>query len=258
MDLSELLPQILLYLFGGMLGLISAGLGGHFGYRSADRLPGESRLPHCVFCLRRLRWFEYCPLLGWLLRNQPMSLPCPCGKQKGLWAQPLAEIIGFVLGMAAVALGGWSWSVVPLCLGLGLLPAIAMVDLFFGLIPDEMNVLLGLFGFLWLLTGDGDVFMGIVTATGLLAFSLFLAIFYSKWRGQEMLGLGDVKLFAAAGLWLPVLIVPWFLFGAGAIGAAFGMLWKRAGGGKEFPFAPALCVSLAVCIFYQVYVTGWI
>lgn len=256
MSTYVLITEILHYLAGGMLGLISAGLAGHFGYRSADRLPGESRRPHCVFCLRPFRWYEIVPLFGWLLRPIFFALPCPCGKQRGLWPQPLAEITGFLLGIAAVSLAGWSWAVVPLCLGLGILPAIALVDLFFGLIPDELNIFLGFLGLLWLAASGGDVFLGLITAAGLLAFSLFLALVYSKWRGREVLGLGDVKLFTAAGLWLPVALVPWFLAAAGLIGSIFGLVWKRFGGGKEFPFAPAICLALAGSIFFEL-ATSW-
>jgi leader peptidase (prepilin peptidase) / N-methyltransferase len=245
-----MLLHVLHYLAAAALGLTSAGFAGHFGYRSADRLPGESRMPQCVFCLRPLRWFEYLPL-SWLFRANPLTLPCPCGKQKDQWPQPLAEITGLLLGIAAVAVHGWSWATVWLCLALGLLPAIALVDLFFGLIPDELNALLAIFGLGWLWTGQGDFFMALIGAVGLLGFSLFLAIVYSKWRKREMLGLGDVKLFAASGLWLPILTIPWFLAASGLIGAIFGLVWKHTGGSKEFPFAPAICLSLAGCIFWQ-------
>jgi len=252
MNLSPIVTDILNFLAGGLLGLISAAYAAHFGYRSADRLPGESRIPHCVFCLRKLKWTEYLPL-SWLMRDEPARLPCPCGKQKGQWAQPAAEIMGFILGLLAVMLGGFSWDVVWLCLALGLLPAIAMIDLFFGLIPDELTALLAILGLFWIAAGQGDFFLSLIGATGLLGFSLFLAIVYSKWRGREMLGLGAVKLFAASGLWLPVLTIPWFLALAGVVGTVFGLIWKRMGGSKEFPFGPAICLSLAVCVLYELY-----
>lgn len=249
---QQLIPNILHLLAGGGLGMASAALAAHFGYRSADRLPGESRTPECVFCLRPLLWFEFFPLFGWLLRRDALALPCPCGKRKGQWPQPAVELLGFALGAIAVALAGWNWTIVPLCLGLGLLPAIGLIDLAFGVIPDGLNLLLAAFGFGWIVA-KGDVFMGLVTATGLLALGLLLALGYSKWRGREMLGLGDVKFFAAAGLWLPVTQVPVFLFAAGILGVLLGLLWQRAGGGKEFPFAPALCLSLAGCVFFQLW-----
>lgn len=254
MEQSEFLSILIELLKGGALGLIAASLATHFGCRSADRLPGESRVPHCFFCMRALQVHEYFPLFGWLLRPGMLKLPCPCGKRKGLWQQPAVELTGFVFGAAAAVLTGWSDLLIPICLALGLLPAIALIDLSFGLIPDELNIALGLLGVISLIIGEGDVFMGLVGSAGLLGLGLLLAIGYSKWRGREMLGLGDVKFFAAAGVWLPAMLIPWFLLAAGLLGIIVGFVWKKISGEKEFPFAPALSLALAGCIFYQLYI----
>ncbi len=234
--------------------MFAAGMAGHFGYRFADRMPGEGRWPRCVFCLAPLRAFNVIPLFGWLLRRGSLSLSCPCERRKGLWHQPIVELAGLVLGAgAASAAPEWNPSLFFICLGLGILPAMVLIDLAFGIIPDELNLALGICGFLWLLSGGGDVFVGMVTAGGMLAFGLLLALGYSKLRGREMLGLGDVKFFTAAGLWLPFVLVPWFLALSGVMGAAMGMAWKKSGGGKEFPFAPALCVALAALVLFNLY-----
>lgn len=247
----HILPFVLHLFAGGFLGLISASLAGHFGWRAADRLPGESRMPQCMYCLRAYEWHDAFPLFGWVMRNDMLTLPCPCGARKNLWPQPVMEAIGFALGFAAVQFAGWSWGVMPLIVGLGLLPAIALIDLYFGIIPDELNVLVAVTGFAWAHFAYDDPYSTLITAASLLALGLFLALVYSRLRGREMLGLGDVKFFAAAGLWLPLEIAPWFLALAGISGALFGILWRTAGGGKELPFAPALCFSLAACVFYH-------
>lgn len=52
MEQSEFLSLLVEILKGGALGLIAASLATHFGLRSADRLPGESRIPHCFACAR--------------------------------------------------------------------------------------------------------------------------------------------------------------------------------------------------------------
>ncbi len=247
----HVIANLLHLLAGGALGLIAAGLANHFGGRSADRLPGESRWPACVYCFRPFFGQDIIPLFGWLMRPDTLQLPCPCGERKGLWAQPAVELLGFALGLAGMYLAGWSVMAVPLCLGLGLLPAIAFIDLHFGIIPDELNIMVAVSGGLWVWLSGGDIYTALIIAAALLALGLFCALVYSSWRGKEMLGLGDVKFFAAAGFWLQPEIAPWFLALAGFTGAIVGITWQRLGGGKESPFAPSLCIALAACVLYQ-------
>lgn len=247
----HVIANLLHLLAGGSLGLIAAALANHFGWRSADRLPGESRWPNCVYCMRFLPWQDVVPLFSWLLRPDTLQFPCPCGERKGLWAQPTVELLGFVLGLTGMYLAGWSAMALPLCLGLGLLPAIAFIDLHFGVIPDGLNLFVAVCGLLWVWLVGGDIYMALIIAAAMLALGLFCALVYSRWRGKEMLGLGDVKFFAAAGFWLQPEIAPWFLALAGCVGAVVGITWQRLGGGKESPFAPSLCIALAACIVYQ-------
>jgi leader peptidase (prepilin peptidase)/N-methyltransferase len=247
----HIIANILHLLAGGSMGMISAGLAMALGWRSADRLPGESHTPQCGYCYRPFTWQNIFPLLGWLLRPDTASFPCPCGLRKGLWQQPVCEIFGFILGLTAMYFQDWSLGAIPLCIGIGILPALALVDLHFGIIPDGHNILLGIFGFLFVWMSDGDLYLAIAVAAALLCLGLFFALVYSKWRGREMLGLGDVKFFAASGFWLHPHSSPWFLAAGGFIGVAFNFWWQRVSQDKQFPFAPALCVSLAVCILYQ-------
>jgi len=246
----HLIAHILQFLGSGFIGLASASTAAQVGMRSADRMPGESRWPHCAYCMKALTWQEAFPLFGWLLRPDTLTLPCPCSRRKGLLAQPMVELAGLILGVLAVYYGGWSLASIPLALGLGLLPAIALIDLQFGIIPDGLNLLIAVFGFFWTLLA-ADIYIALIVTAVLLSLGLFCALVYSRWRGREMLGLGDVKFFAAAGFWLQPEIVPWFLVIGGFSGALLGVIWKRMGGGREFPFGPALCLSLAGCILYQ-------
>ncbi|MCL2469958.1 MAG: A24 family peptidase [Alphaproteobacteria bacterium] len=257
MDELEPVSSLLDMFLGGVLALIAASLSAHFGYRAADRMPGESRRPHCLYCLMPLRLWDCLPILGWSLRHKARARPCACKKQQDFWRLPMIEISGFVLGIAAIWLAGdLDPFLITTCLTLGVLVSIVMIDLAFGVIPDELNITLALLGLIGLLVGDGDVYFGLINAAGLLGLGLLLALVYSKWRGQEMLGLGDVKFLAAAGLWLPFMQIPWFLLASGIAGIAMGVLWRFLTGEKTFPFAPALCLSLAGCLFYQLYLYG--
>ncbi len=239
-------------LLGGMTGLAAASMAAQFGLRLADRMPGESFMPECFYCLRPAAAYEMIPVFGWLLRTHAMRLPCPCGQKSWQWPVPAAEISGLIAGLALGALGGFDAGVIWLYLVCGLLPAIAVVDLLFGIIPDIFNIALALLGVAWLLSGGGAVTAGLMLGGILLLLGLFLSHGYSAIRRKEMLGLGDVKFFAAAGLWLQPDLLPWFLVMAGVFGAVFALIWRRFGGDEQAPFAPALCLSLFFCILARI------
>lgn len=245
--------HLLAAICGSSLGLLAAGIATQIGLRLADRMPGEGLWPECLYCQRRTRFYEILPLFGWLLRPNALGLPCPCGLQKRQWAVPAAELCGLIAGGVAGFISGFDITTLWLCLACGLLPAIAVVDLLFGIIPDSFNFMLALLGLAWLLTGGGELTVGMMLGGTLLLLGLFLAHGYSAFRRKEMLGLGDVKFFAAAGLWLQPAVLPWFLVAAGFMGAVSGLIWKRVIGGDQSPFAPALCLSLLGCILYQVW-----
>lgn len=238
-------------LFGGLCSLLMASFTIHLGLRLADRMPGESYWPECLYCQRRAPWHEMVPLFGWILRVNAMRLPCPCAQQKRQWAVPVVEIIALICGLVAGASGGLAGSTVWVCLAMGLLPAIAVIDLLFGIIPNGFNLLLAVLGFFWLLAGGGELTIGLMMAGIMLLLGLLMAYGYSWLRRKEMLGLGDVKFFAAAGLWLQMSTLVWFLIIAGFLGAINGLIWKRVMGSDQSPFAPALCLSLLGCLFYQ-------
>lgn len=81
-----------------------------------------------------------------------------------------------------------------------------------------------------------------------LLIALLLRSGVSRWKGQESLGLGDVKLIAVSGLFLTYDYLVIYFFVAGVLGIIFGVLWGLCGKGKLFPFGPALATSLFLCL----------
>jgi leader peptidase (prepilin peptidase)/N-methyltransferase len=85
----------------------------------------------------------------------------------------------------------------------GLLLVLAASDARTMLLPDRFNLLLAGVGvgqnLVIGLPGIRDALLGSVIAGGLLA---LLAAAFRRLRGREGLGLGDVKLVSAAGLWI--------------------------------------------------------
>jgi leader peptidase (prepilin peptidase) / N-methyltransferase len=80
-----------------------------------------------------------------------------------------------------------------------------------------------------------------------------LRLSYERLRGREGLGLGDVKLAAAVGAWLPLETIP-LCFGLAAGGALVTVLVARARGQSidssiKIPFGAFLCPALWL-VFY--------
>ncbi|WP_442943609.1 prepilin peptidase [Nitrospirillum sp. BR 11752] len=68
---------------------------------------------------------------------------------------------------------------------------------------------------------------------------------FVSWRsGREAMGLGDVKLFAAGGIWLGLGGLPWLLFMAALVGLLGYVIWRRWSRDVEMPFGPAIALSI--------------
>lgn len=127
---------------------------------------------------------------------------------------------------------------------------LALVDAQWRYLPDVGVALVAL---LALVPGRIDLVdtLGGGVLFGLLALGVRYLV--GKRVGREALGLGDVKLMAAAGLWLGPFGLPPFLLLSGLVGIA-QVICLRALGRETadgVAFGPALCLSLLVCVILK-------
>lgn len=86
-----------------------------------------------------------------------------------------------------------------------LLAVLSIIDLKILILPDELNFLLGLSGLIFhfatsrTFMGYDDMAMGVAMGAGML---FVIRFFSNRHYGRDTLGLGDVKLLGAAGIWL--------------------------------------------------------
>ncbi len=215
------------------------------------RLPRDEKIgltrSRCPNCLKDLRVVDLIPVLSWVT-SQGKCRHC---KTRVSIRYPLTELatalgtlgavylFGFTLEGLAVA-GLW-WSIV----------AIIVTDLEHYIILDEVQVAIVVFGVMFhyaLGTDFTDVIENALLGLGI---GLTLKYGFLYLRNKDGLGLGDVKLLFGVGIWLahPASFVP-FLFFAGVLGVVCGVLWRMLGRGAQFPFGPALAVSLLVCVVW--------
>lgn len=103
----------------------------------------------------------------------------------------------------------------------------------------------------------GDAVLRAACVAGLLA---LLRWVYARIREREGIGLGDVKLAAAVGAWLPLDAVP-LCFGVAASGALVAVLVAHLRGddvdrAMRLPFGAFLCPALWLT-FYTSSLSGW-
>jgi leader peptidase (prepilin peptidase) / N-methyltransferase len=146
--------------------------------------------------------------------------------------------------------------ILPILVALtALLAVITLLDLEVKMLSDALSVILGLGGlaYTYLISPTlADMLPSVGLGIAMALMGWFFAGPYSKWRGRDMLGWGDVKFFAAAGLWLMPLQLPMFLIIAGLVGTISAAAYRLATGHAESPFAPALCAALWLCVVYGI------
>ncbi|TGR83307.1 prepilin peptidase [Mesorhizobium sp. M2D.F.Ca.ET.223.01.1.1] len=132
-----------------------------------------------------------------------------------------------------------------------ILVAIAVVDFRRRVIPDWLNIMLAVSGLGFQLAAQRDN-----AAMQLLVAAMTLAVFWALRRGHLLLtgriglGLGDVKMLAAAALWIDPMLLPVLLFIASAAALLFvgGQIVAAgpAAARMRVPFGPFVALGLGL------------
>ena len=190
MTLSAAFALLIAPFVGSFLGLV------------IDRLPEGRPILNgrsaCDDCGRRLSPSALVPLISYLMQRGCCQ---HCGAKLRLF-YPLIEFAALAVAISAVVfLSGWFlWA--SLYLGWSLL-VLAVIDLRHKVLPDPINLPLipiGLATIALLAPALLPTHL-IGAASGFLVLAA-VGWIYRRLRGREGLGLGDAKLFAAAGAWL--------------------------------------------------------
>ncbi len=223
---------------------------GSFVTLASYRLPRDEDIvftpSRCTSCGTRLKVPDLVPVLSWLMSGGA----CRHCKARVHWRYPVIELCTALALLLVFYRYGIGWQAFFLSVfAVGLLVMI-VADFEHYMIPDEVHWLLLPLGVVYRATTDGDFTdMAQGFAVGL-SLGLFLCYGYSWIRGRQMLGLGDVKFFAVAGIWVGVLTFVPFLFFSGLLGIVTALLWRAQGKPGKFPFGPALAMSLFICVVY--------
>ena len=200
----------------------------------------------CPSCNHKLGFKDLFPVFSWMLN---MGGCRHCGKPISI-RYPLTEIITaliFLWVYSAYGLSVAGFLIIGVAIGVIIL---VITDLEHYIIPDQIQMWLGLLGIAYLIQLELPIFPALGGAVAGFVFGYILCVGYPMIRGIEGLGFGDVKFFAVAGLWLGWKdLIPFFIV-SGALGVLLALLWRALGRGQYFPFGPALGITLLLFLIH--------
>lgn len=192
---------------------------------------------HCMTCGHKLKWYELVPVISWLSQKGKCR---SCGVKLSP-QYPIIEAINGVMWFLTAALyrGNPLYSILC-CVLFSLLMVLAVIDWRTFTIPNGINLTIFVLGLIRLLT-DLQNWLSYVIGMFSVAVVFLLLWFLTGGAG---IGMGDVKLMAAAGLflgWQKMILA--VLIGSVA-GAVIHMIRMKRGAGRKLAFGPYLAAGL--------------
>jgi leader peptidase (prepilin peptidase)/N-methyltransferase len=224
------------------------------------RLPRRESLmwpgSRCTTCERSLSWYENVPIVSWVvLRGR-----CRTCRASVSWMYPAVEMVTALAFLSGYLLYGLTMIAVVRVLFACALIVLFVTDLQHKILPNIITVpgiVVGFVCSLFLPPGWLESLIGIVVGGG----SLFaIAETYYRVRGQEGLGMGDVKLLGMIGAflgWKLVLLTLVFASVAGSLAGGILIVSGRGNMKYALPFGTFLAIGALVAAIWGTPIVDW-
>jgi leader peptidase (prepilin peptidase) / N-methyltransferase len=240
----------------GVLGLSVGSFLNVCIYRLPRRESLVSPPSRCPRCGRTLRWFDNIPVVSWLaLGGRCRQCRTPISIQ-----YPIIEVVTAVLAIAIVATTPAGPLLVSRLILATALVVLFMIDLEHQILPNSITlpgIAIGLALSLFAPPGPGDAAIGAALGAAVL---YAIAAGYFMVRGEEGMGMGDVKMLAMIGAFLGWRAVILTLVLSSFAGAAIGIaLLSTSRGGMRYalPFGTFLALGALVAMFAGDAIIAW-
>lgn len=224
---------------------------------------------HCPQCDTPLVWRDNIPVLSWLL----LRGRCRACDARISARYPVVELTSAVLWLAAGIRFGMTAQAAAAVAFFYVLMILAFIDLDTMRLPNSLVGLLALIGLLGAVVAQafnfpvvpllesGSVGLSPVVAalSGILVCSLpalLLSLLMAALLKRPALGMGDVKLLGAIGIYLGAYGLLAFFVGS-LLGVVYGVATRSRSAGKQFPFGPALAAGAVIVTLFGPQVWGW-
>jgi leader peptidase (prepilin peptidase)/N-methyltransferase len=253
MIFPELTLEIKIFLIA-IFSLIFGSFAGLLSYRLAKNEPFVFTRSKCVNCSTTLKPWDLIPLFSWIFKKIFCGGKCKSCGTKISWRY-LAIELSFLFSFLAIFFvfnQEISTKTILLFLVAGTLIVMCVVDLEEYFIPNSTQYFLAIIVTLLLILQGGNalVLTNLKAAFLYTLFGLALMGFFYLGAKIEALGIDDLKFFFIAGLALGMKIFLPFMILSGIFGVIFGTLWQKLKNDETFPFAPAMCLALFLCLLF--------
>ena len=226
----------------------------------AYRLPLGESIVHprsrCTSCGRTLTWLDNIPVLSWTV----LGGRCRTCKQPVSWMYPAVEVVtALVFVITYLTYGMTLLSLVRVVFACALI-VMFVTDLQHKILPNVITlpgIVIGFVCSVFLPPGWMSSLIGVAVGGG---FLLAIAEAYYRIRGQEGLGMGDVKLLAMIGAFLGWKLVLLTLVFASFTGSLAGGVLIASGRGNmkyALPFGTFLAVGALFAATWGEPIADW-
>ena len=203
----------------------------------------------CPACGHVVRWRHNLPVVGWLmLKGACFDCRSPISRRYPLIEALMAAAFGWVVWQHGLTLHA-GITLFALCL----LVPLAFIDYDTLLLPDRLMYPLLAGGLIVAATGQGRIGWQEAAIAAVLGFALpwlLSKVFYLFYR-REGLGMGDIKLFAALGVWMGYSLLWNIMIAACLLAMTFALLVLKIKPDTPFPFGPyPISITVYILLFY--------
>lgn len=233
-----------------IFGLIFGSLASLLSHRFVTKQSIFFTRSECTKCHAKLKIRNLIPIFSWLFQRGK----CSACKAKISIRYPLIEASCAIIFLITYFACNQKIDarMLLLCLISFTLILMVITDLEHYLIPDIIQYLLVVF-VIFLRIHDGGTYGALThlkAAFAYVGFGLLMLAFFYIAAKIEAIGIDDIKFFFIAGLLLGMNNFLLFMLINGILGALFGVIWQRLKNDRTFPFAPAICIALYVCMLF--------
>ncbi|MCR8746031.1 prepilin peptidase [Romboutsia lituseburensis] len=229
-------------------------------FRIPEKLSIITPPSHCYKCDTRLRPLDLMPILSWIILKGKCRY---CG-EKISYRYALIELLTGILFLLVYNIYEYNIQTIYYLIFISLLIIITFIDIDHYIIPDELIIFGSIVATLFNILGQGigikNSLIGAVICGGSMLILINLIEFIVK---KEVMGGGDIKLFAMAGLFLGISGGVLTILLSIYIGALYGIVvilnskLKKQEYNSMIPYGPFISIGALIVVLCGTNIINW-